>query len=188
MLVMIPVYLYKYGPSNFLYFCDVALLLTLVGVWINSPLLISMSAVGIIAPQVFWVLDFIANGIGLGSTGLTDYMFNDKSSKFLRSLSLFHGWLPFYLIYLVYKMGYDPQAFIDWTVLSWFLILIAFFFLPQPKKDAGLKPVNVNYVWGLSEVEKQKWVPPKIWLMFLLVGLPLIFFLPTHYILSYLVK
>ena len=30
--VMVPVYWANYGPTNFLYFCDVALLLTLVGV------------------------------------------------------------------------------------------------------------------------------------------------------------
>ena len=31
--VMIPVYWVNYGPTNFLYFCDVALLLTLIGMW-----------------------------------------------------------------------------------------------------------------------------------------------------------
>ncbi len=34
MLVLVPVYLRYYGPSNFLYFCDVALLLTWAGVWV----------------------------------------------------------------------------------------------------------------------------------------------------------
>jgi hypothetical protein len=35
MAVLIPVYWWHYGPTNFLYFCDVALLLTLVGVWVG---------------------------------------------------------------------------------------------------------------------------------------------------------
>ena len=52
MAVLIPVYLYRYGPTNFLYFCDIALLLTLVGIWIDSPLLISMCAVGIVDAAV----------------------------------------------------------------------------------------------------------------------------------------
>ncbi|MFV0367317.1 MAG: hypothetical protein ACK5KM_02540, partial [Hyphomicrobiaceae bacterium] len=38
MAVLIPVYWYHYGPSNFLYFCDVALFVTLVGIWRESPL------------------------------------------------------------------------------------------------------------------------------------------------------
>jgi hypothetical protein len=44
-------------PTNFLYFCDIALFLTLAGLWLDSPLLISMCAVGILAPQALWVLD-----------------------------------------------------------------------------------------------------------------------------------
>jgi len=59
MAVLVPVYWYYYGPTNFLYFCDTALILTLIGIWIESPLLVSMCAVGILAPQadgssIFW--------------------------------------------------------------------------------------------------------------------------------------
>ena len=35
MAVLVPVYLRNYGPTNFLYFCDVALIITLVGIWID---------------------------------------------------------------------------------------------------------------------------------------------------------
>ena len=52
MAVLVPVYWYYYGPTNFLYFCDVALFLTLAGIWLESPLLVSMCAVGIVAPQI----------------------------------------------------------------------------------------------------------------------------------------
>ena len=45
--VLVPVYLHYYGWTNFLYFCDVALILTLIGIWIESPLLPSMGAIGI---------------------------------------------------------------------------------------------------------------------------------------------
>src|SRR5262252_5476248 len=83
MAVLIPVYWYYYGPTNFLYFCDVALILTLVGVWIESPLLISMCAVGIMVPQVLWVADFLGNVVGIKLTGLTDYMFESHRSLFL---------------------------------------------------------------------------------------------------------
>ena len=33
MAVLVPTYWVNYGPTNFLYFCDVALFLTLVGIW-----------------------------------------------------------------------------------------------------------------------------------------------------------
>jgi len=98
--VLVPVYWYYYGPTNFLYFCDVALILTLVGLWIESPLLISMCAVGLLAPQTLWVVDFVMNFFGVSLVGMTAYMFNHDSSLFLRGLSLFHGWLPFLLVIL----------------------------------------------------------------------------------------
>lgn len=47
MAVLIPVYWSNYGPGNFLYFCDLALLLTLAGMWLESSALISMCCVGI---------------------------------------------------------------------------------------------------------------------------------------------
>jgi hypothetical protein len=56
MAVLVPVYLRNYGPTNFLYFCDVALIITLVGIWIESPLLVSMCAVGKRARMVAKVL------------------------------------------------------------------------------------------------------------------------------------
>ena len=37
-------------------------------------------------------------------------MFEKERSRFLRGLSLFHGWLPFLLLYLVWGMGYDGRA------------------------------------------------------------------------------
>src|SRR6476660_2373968 len=73
MAVLVPVYIYWYGPTNFLYFCDVSLILTLVGIWTESALLISMCAVGILVPQVFWVVDFLAHFAGYSPTGMTDY-------------------------------------------------------------------------------------------------------------------
>ena len=95
--VMIPVYWLNYGPTNFLYFCDVALLLTLVGIWREDALLISLPAVGILLPQMLWCADFLVHLCGGKMTGMTGYMFDAKLPLFLRGLSLFHGWLPFLL-------------------------------------------------------------------------------------------
>ena len=71
MAVLIPVYWHHYGLSNFLFFCDVALILTLIGVWTEKPLFISLAAVGILAPQVLWCVDFIVGMFGVRMTGLT---------------------------------------------------------------------------------------------------------------------
>ena len=183
MAVLLPVYWANYGPTNFLYFCDVALLITLVGIWIESPLLISMCAVGILASQALWVVDFLSNLIGWPLTGMTDYMFAADHSLFLRSLSLFHGWLPFLLVYLVWRLGYDRRGFPAWTVVAWILVLICFFFMPPPRPDPGLTPVNINYVWGMSDTVAQTWMPPAAWVAGLIVLLPLLLYAPVHFLL-----
>ena len=183
MAMLVPVYLYYYGPTNFLYFCDIALLLTLVGIWIESPLLISMCAVGILGSQALWVIDFLVRLFGASLIGMTDYMFEAHRSLFLRGLSLFHGWLPFLLAYLVWKMGYDRRAFLAWTALAWVLLLICFFFMPPPRPDAGLTPVNINYVWGPSDYAPQTWVSPWVWFLGLMIGLPIVLFAPVHFLL-----
>src|SRR5690349_16701394 len=82
--VMVPVYWHDYGPTNFLYFCDVAAFLTLAAMWSESALLASIAAVGIMVPQLLWVLDFIVHFAGLKITGMTDYMFDAKIPLFTR--------------------------------------------------------------------------------------------------------
>ncbi len=184
MAVLIPVYWHHYGPSNFLYFCDVALIITLVGVWRESPLLISMPAVGILAPQVLWVVDFLGNIVGLQLTGMTDYMFDASKPLFLRGLSLFHGWLPFLLVYLVWKVGYDRRAFKAWTVLAIAVMLVCYVLMPGPMANAGNAAVNINYVYGMSDSAPQTWMPGWAWLASLMIGLPVLMFAPVHLVLA----
>ncbi len=185
--VMIPVYWLNYGPTNFLYFCDVALLVTLVGVWREDALLVSMPAVGILIPQALWCLDFLFEICGGTLTGMTGYMFDENRSLFLRGLSLFHGWLPFLLAYLVYKLGYDRRALVGWSTLSLGLCLTAYFLLPAAGAELAdpKLPRNVNYVFNLlSDAEPQSWMPPLVYLGVWIVALTAIAYLPTHFLLK----
>jgi hypothetical protein len=182
--VLVPVYWQYYGPTNFLYFCDIALFLTLVGLWLESPLLISMCAVGILLPQAIWVVDFVFTLFGGSLLGITDYMFQDDKPLFLRGLSLFHGWIPFLLAWLTWQVGYDRRGFPAWTVLTWVVLPICFFFMPPPNPNAGLTPVNINYVWGPSDTAAQTWVRPSVWFVGLMVGMPLLLYAPVHLFLA----
>ena len=184
MAVLIPIYWHYYGPTNFLYFCDVALIVTLAGIWLESSLLVSMCAVGILTPQALWVVDFIGNLFGWPVTGMTDYMFKHDNALFLRVLSSFHGWLPFLLAYLVLQLGYDRRGFPAWTVATWALLLICFFFMPPPHPDPGLTPVNINYVWGMNDNAAQTFVPPAVWLIGMMIAMPLVLYAPVHVLLS----
>ena len=185
--VLIPVYWMNYGPTNFLYFCDMALLLTLVGIWRENPLLVSMPAVGILIPQALWCTDFLVQLCGGRLTGMTGYMFDESRPLLLRGLSFFHGWLPFLLFYLVRKVGYDRKAVLGWSVLSVVLCLTAYFFLPPAGAVLANpnEPRNVNYVFGLlSDESPQTLLPPLAYLGAWIAALTGIVFIPTHLLLK----
>ncbi|HSY74766.1 MAG TPA: hypothetical protein VK810_04790, partial [Dongiaceae bacterium] len=128
--VLVPVYLHTYGPTNFLWFCDAALIFTAAGMWLESSLLISMCAVGILIPQCLWLADFGVNLLGFHFLNLTGYMFDNKLPLFTRGLSLFHGWLPLLLVWLLFRLGYDKRALLAWTVVAAGLVFVCYFFTP----------------------------------------------------------
>lgn len=186
MAVLVPVYWWKYGPTNFLYFCDVALFLTWAGIWLENRLLVSMAAVGILLPQGFWCVDFVVQSLGGRLTGMTAYMFDSQRSLFLRGLSFFHGWLPFLLFFLVRRLGYDRRGFWAWTATAWVLCLVSYHLLPPagPEHAGKLVPNNVNYVWGLDDAKPQGWMPPGLYLVTWMAALAGVVYVPTHWILG----
>jgi hypothetical protein len=185
MCVLVPFYWSAYGPTNFLYFCDLALLLTLVALWLENPLLASIAAVEILLPGTLWVADFITELCGGRITGMTAYMFKSSTLPFARALSGYHGWLPVLLVWVVSQLGYDRRALGVWTVLAWALMLVSYFCLPAPPAPAATPnlPVNVNYVYGPNAQESQTWMVPGLYLVLVMIGFPLLLFLPAHWIL-----
>jgi hypothetical protein len=184
--VLVPFYWVNYGPTNFLYFCDVALLMAIPGLWLECPLLVSAPAVGITIPQTVWVVDFLCELVGVPLTGMTNYMFQERIPLFTRFLSLFHFWLPFFLLYAVYRLGYDRRAFVVWTGLALVLLFVCYFLMPAPPApaDEPNMPVNINYVFGMSDKQPQEWMPGWLWFGLLVPGLPILVFWPTHWLLK----
>ncbi len=146
---------------------------------LESSLLLSIPAVGIILPQFLWVADLIS---GARITMMTSYMFDSNSPLFGRGLSAFHGWLPFLLIWGVWRLGYDRRAFVIWPSLSTAVLLICYFFAPVPPAPASNPnlAVNINFVHGLGYEKPQTLLHPWLWLTALIVGYPIMFYLPCH--------
>jgi hypothetical protein len=185
MAVLIPVYWANYGPTNFLYFCDVAMFIALFSLWTESAFGASAAAVGIVLPQIFWCADFVSELSGHPLSGMTHYMFDASKPLLLRGLSLFHGWLPFLLLFLVARLGYDKRGLPAWTGLAWVLCLIAYFFLPPAgaEIDPNL-PRNVDYVFGLDDTKQQQLCSPGLFLIGWMLTLFLVLFVPTHFALK----
>ncbi len=183
--VMVPVYWRTYGPTNFLWFCDAALMLTTAGMWLESPLLISMCAVGILLPQALWLVDFGSQLLGLRLLGLTNYMFDSHLPVFTRGLSLFHGWLPILLVWLLHRLGYDKRALASWSILAAAIMLACYVFTPPAgahPSDPNI-PVNLNYLYGFNDQKPQTWMNQNLYVVLWYGVLWLVAYLPTHLIL-----
>jgi hypothetical protein len=180
--VLVPVYLHTYGPTNFLWFCDTALILTTAGMWLESSLIISMCAVGILLPQCLWLADFGVNLLGFHFLNLTSYMFDDKIPLFTRGLSLFHGWLPLLLVWLLFRLGYDKRALSAWTVVAAGLVFACYFFTPPAGAHPANPntPINVNYLYGFNDRQPQHWANQNLYVVLWISVLWLAAFLPAH--------
>ncbi len=171
--VLVAVYLRDYGPGNFLWFSDLALLVLLIALWRESALLSSMAAVGTLVFELGWNFDFLTGGRLVGGV---DYMFDPAMPLYLRGLSLFHVALPVLQIWLIYRLGYDGRALYAQTLAVW-IVLPLTYLLTEPAD-------NVNWAFGLGG--PQSAFDPLVYLAFLMVALPLVVCVPTHLVLQML--
>ncbi len=97
--------------TNFINLCDVAMLLTWVGLVTRNRLVLSSQALSSTVIGVLWVVD-VAGMLATGRhpIGGTEYMFNPHEAIGLRLLSAFHVALPFVQIWAVRQVGYDRRA------------------------------------------------------------------------------
>ena len=184
--ILVPWYWVTYTPWNFLYFCDIALLVTGVAIWIESPLLVSMQAVAITLPQMLWVVDLLCRLVaGVHVTGVTNYMFESSIPLLLRGLSLFHGWLPFVLLWLLSRLGYERRALTLQAPGAVIVLLISYLLAPAPPPPASHPnwAVNINYVYGLDDKHPQTWMPPPLWLLLVMAFNVIALYAPTHVVL-----
>jgi len=176
--VLVPVYWNAYGPENFLWGSDIALLLTLLALWTENRLLPSMMAVAILLPELAWSADFVLRLIlspeAIPTRG-TQYMFDSDIPLLVRGLALFHIALPGLLLWLVYHLGYQRRALLYQTLLAW-IVLPVTYAITDPS-------ANVNWVFGFGR-EPQTWMPSPLFLLLLMVSIPLVFYLPTHLVLG----
>ena len=93
-------YWHAWGPANFLHLCDIAVILTCIGLYTNSALLISSQAVSSVLIDLVWTLDVAARLIfGRHLIGGTEYLFDATTPLWARLLSLFHIILPIILLW-----------------------------------------------------------------------------------------
>lgn len=177
-VVTVAIYAKKYPLWNFLWFSDIALIVTVPALWLENSLLASMMLVGVLLPEVLWNGAFFARLLtGNRLFGLTDYMFDASKPRYLRAISLvFHVLLPPLLLWMAFRLGYDARAVLAQTVLAWIVLPLSYR-LGDPKVE------NLNWVFGWT-AEQQTRIPPLAYLGLMMVAFPLLVFLPTHLLLE----
>src|SRR5215211_8604774 len=64
--VIAVIYWRAYGPTNFLWLSDIALFFTLAALLSSNRLLATMAAVGVLALELAWTIDFLSGGRFIG--------------------------------------------------------------------------------------------------------------------------
>jgi hypothetical protein len=170
-VVWAPVYWKYYGAQNFLYFCDLGNLFIALGLWMESRLILSWQAVGLLAFQIFYSLDLIVALLtGKHVTGGTEYMFDPTIPLPVRLLGLYHLAVPALLLWAVRRLGYDQNA-LKYQILTTCLVVpINYFWRPE---------YNVNFARGIGH--QQHLMPGWLYLLGYLVVAPLLVYWPTDW-------
>src|SRR5438552_4669319 len=147
-----------------------------------------MPAVCICLSQMFWVVDFLGGAVGHPITGMTNYMFNPQIPLFVRGLSSFHGWLPFLLLWMVWKLGYDRRALVGQTMIGSVALVLSFLLTDPPPAPADNPnwAINVNSVFGRANDKPQTMMNPILYVVLQTIFYPACFYVPTHFLLRWL--
>ncbi|MCE8052997.1 hypothetical protein HOP61_17015 [Halomonas daqingensis] len=172
-----PAFAVMLGVQNYFWLCNVASFLILIGLWLESRLLLSMQWLSVALVGAFWTLDVgVAWLTGVHPIGGTEYMLDPEHPWLARVLSLYHLILPLVAGYAVLTLGYDPRALRWQTLLTWLLLPLTYLFT-EPER-------NINWVHGPFGTPQQ-WADPLLYLLLLALAWPLVLYLPLHVVMRW---
>ena len=174
LLIWFPTYWHTWGAANFLHLCDVAVILTCVGLWTSNALLISSQAVSSLLIDFTWALDAACRFfLGHHLIGGTEYLFDSRFSLAVRLLSLFHLVMPPLLLWSLHRLGYDRRAWPLQSAIAIAIFIASRFTDPAKNLNFAFRDAFFHRAWGPAPVH-------------IAISLLLLFFgayLPTHLLL-----
>ncbi|WP_163559145.1 hypothetical protein [Halomonas sp. NO4] len=167
-----PTYAVLLGPQNFLWLCNLANFLILVGLWSENRRLLSMQWLAVALVGALWAVDVGTAWLtGVHPIGGTEYMFNPDNPLTTRLLSLYHLLLPLVAGVAVARLGYDSRALAWQTLLTWVVIPVSYLVTEAER--------NINWVHGPFGTH-QETLDPLLYLAGLMLGWPVAVYLPVH--------
>jgi hypothetical protein len=178
-LVWAPVYWREYDLQNFLFFCDLGNLLIAAGLWLESPLILSWQASGLLLFQSLFTVDLAGALVsGRHLIGGTEYMSDPHIALWIRLLSLFHVVTPPLLLWGIWRLGYDERGWKYQTLTAWIVVPINYFWRPE---------YDVNWARG-PFFREQHAIPGLLYLLIYLIVVPAVVYYPTHRLLAWLTQ
>jgi len=111
--IYLPAYAITYGFANFLFLCNIAVMMACAGLWRGSALLLSSAALSSLVVDPVWTLDFVWRLLlGRHLVGGTEYMWDPRWPLPVRLLSLYHVALPILLLVALRRTGFDRRAYL----------------------------------------------------------------------------
>jgi hypothetical protein len=167
----LPSYAHAYGLTNFLFLCNLGVLLTAVGLWRGSALLLSAQAVAAMAVCLVWWIDAGARLlVGAHVLGVTAYMWNPQYPLATRLLSLYHVAWPILLLFCLRRLGYDRRGYPLQAAFASLVLLVSR--LTDPAQ-------NVNYAFA-DPIFHRSFGPAPVHLAVMLLGLVGVVYGATH--------
>lgn len=175
LFVWFAAYWHAWGPANFLHLCDVAVILTCIGLWTNSALLISSQAVSSVLIDIIWTLDVAARlFFGRHLIGGTEYLFDGSTPLWVRLLSLFHIVLPLILLWSLTRLGYDRRAWKLQSVILFPILIASRYVTPDQNLNFAVADPFLHRSYG----------PAPVHLAITFLFLVFVIYFPTHALFS----
>jgi hypothetical protein len=169
--VYAPSYARAYGFANFLFLCNVSVLLTALGLWRGSALLLSSQAVGDLVVSLVWTVDFLSRFLtGTHFIGGTEYMWEPRWPLPTRLLSLYHMALPVILVTSLRRTGYDRRGLWLQSAIAVAGVLLGRLLGPE---------ANINNAF-VDPIFKRSWQPAALHLAIVTGALVLVAYPLTH--------
>lgn len=173
--VWIPAYWRTWGAVNFLHFCDIAIVLTCIGLFSDSVLLVSSQLVASILVDITWIADVSCKLLtGRYLLGGTEYMFDGHYALWVRLLSLFHIAMPVLLLWVVWRYGYDRRGLALQLAIAFAAFIASRFTNPA---------LNMNYAFADPFFHRQ-WGPAPTHVAVIFLFMLVVVYGPTHLVLT----
>lgn len=142
-----------YPLTNFLWTCNVAFILAVIGICVErrGTLLVSTALCIAAIPDILWAIDASSRALfGRHLFGGTEYLFDANIPLRVRLASFEHLLVPIVLVWTLHRRGYDRRAWQLAAIIVPTVYYVTYWVAPPA--------LHTNWVWGVF-AKQQPWMP-----------------------------